>query len=314
MNILTKRYVAVLFIFVCSSANMLINAAENNSEQITVSRESGRELLSTYVTNKRPWLDLPANSEQRQPLYLGATPRELELKLEPIDRIDKIDKTGNKKVRILQSLLDLGVAQIKIVKSALMASGVLNSNDSHQTDLEFEAWPARNDRGQLTWTLARWRLKSAKSWNWLDENELEDFAPLTNLEIAPFLSKIYFPWIKEDHAKIFDDASKMQDLYDKPLFADCVWTPSFKGIVLEAWLPVGAKDNYQAKVKPDTICRYLPQPVRWNGKATSFIVRLTDDKVLWPKTIVPKIESNLLPPVQSSKRIITHWPEDFIDS
>ena len=113
MNILTKRYVAVLFIFVCSSANMLINAAENNSEQITVSRESGRELLSTYVTNKRPWLDLPANSEQRQPLYLGATPRELELKLEPIDRIDKIDKTGNKKVRILQSLLDLGVAQIR---------------------------------------------------------------------------------------------------------------------------------------------------------------------------------------------------------
>ncbi|HAZ13310.1 MAG TPA: hypothetical protein DCY86_11015 [Bdellovibrionales bacterium] len=267
-----------------------------------VSNESGRELLSTYILQTRPWLNLEANSEQRQPLYLGATPRELELKLRPIDQ---------KQARIPQPLLDLGIIQIKALEAALISQGFLENNHH---EFELEVWPARNDRGQLTWTLARWRFSGAQNWLWPDGNELEKSPAIQKLEVAPFLPKIYFPWKKEDHSKIFEDTLKMEDLYDKPLFADCVWSSLSSGNVQEAWLPVASREQYEVKLKQNTLCRYLPQPVRWNGKATSFVVQVRGDSVVWPKVIVPKSELLRLPPVKSSRPVITSWPEDFKDS
>src|ERR1035437_8158326 len=36
-----------------------------------------RESLASFVSTSEPWTDISANSEQRNPFYLGANPREM---------------------------------------------------------------------------------------------------------------------------------------------------------------------------------------------------------------------------------------------
>src|SRR5688572_10740994 len=113
-------------------------------------------LLSTFATNPAPWRALEANSEQRQPVYVGSTPRDLELGL----------GRGPRELRLPEQLEAVGENQLNVVRR-LLAKGHSEIGDA---PVQLEAWPVRDDAGRLTWAIARWRLSPRASWRWVDVN------------------------------------------------------------------------------------------------------------------------------------------------
>src|SRR4051812_5317215 len=93
-------------------------------------------LLTAFVWNTTPYFNLPANSEQRQPLYLGATPNELGQ--------SRARQAGE--VAIPENLRLLGSHQARAILQTLQIPRV-----------ELEAWPVIDDDGRLTWAFARYR-------------------------------------------------------------------------------------------------------------------------------------------------------------
>jgi hypothetical protein len=39
----------------------------------------------------------------------------------------------------------------------------------------------------------------------------------------PVFPQLYRPWDKEENSQIFDDFMTYDDLYQKPVFGDCIW-------------------------------------------------------------------------------------------
>lgn len=262
--------------------------------------DSSQPALTSFVEDPAPWLRRTADSEQRQPLYIGSTPREFCLGLTPKD-------AG--KVLLYEILRVRGEEQAGNIRNALVKKGGL----SKDATLQLEAWPVRDEFGQLTWAFARWR-QGRDMWKWLDASLVPEPHDVY-LVRSPFLPVKMDPRKKEDFHLIFDDVLKLKGLYDKPLFGDCIWTEEGEqGKVFEAWVPVDRMEEYGAKNK-FPVCRVLPQPARLNGKPVEFFLSVrSDDKVIWPESISWKKEITALPELPGSGLRIKAWPKDFISA
>jgi len=261
--------------------------------------------LAKFAKDPAPWLHMEANSEQRQPLYLGATPREIALRRLPADRGQAI---------LYEVLRERGEAQMRQVRDALVSSGAMEKGSS----VEFEMWPAPDDYGQLTWVIARWRLDRGRSWQRLNAAILPE-NPDPYLNRWPVLPLTLNPAKREDFSLIFDDALTLKTLHSKPLFGDCVWATT-DGIALDAWLPVEQREAFGIEVAEDVkkmgstlVCRVLPQPARLNGKPITFIVGLDGSKAAWPESIQWKEEEASLPGIPQEPALIKEWPAGFLE-
>ncbi len=261
------------------------------------------DALSRYVRDPGPWLHMPANSEQRQPVYLGATPRELALKLERLD---------GGRACLVDSLRRSLERQTRDLRRALVGSKKIGASEA----VEFEAWPVRDDLGEYNWAYARWRAKGGTSWQWLDSSMLSQGS---QGQPAPFLPLRLDPAKKADFSLIFDDMLKFAELYDKPLFGECIWTdPRRNESVIEAWLPVNQRESYGknlarrlAQGKGAPLCRILPQPARLNGRPKTFVITADPSGVKWPAEIQWKSARTKLPAAAPLASPITIWPRDF---
>jgi hypothetical protein len=286
---------------------MLLICAALTASAANAVDETGKN-LAKFVKDPYPWLHIAAHSEQHQPVYLGATPREIALRRTPAD--------GGQPA-LYEALRKLGESEAKQVRGNLAESGALEKGDS----LEFEAWPTRDEYGQLTWVFARWRPDRTKPWQRLNAAILQK-NPDPHLNRWPVLPVALDPAKKADFSLIFDDASNFPSLYAKPLFGDCIWATN-DGTALDAWLSVEQREAFGREVAEDIkkigsslICRVLPQPARLNGKPVTFIIRLEGDSAIWPKNIQWKKEDTALPALPglpAQETLIKSWPKDFGD-
>jgi hypothetical protein len=262
------------------------------------SRHEG--FLADCDVDPSPWLLPAANSEQRQPVYIGMTPREMALGIAPVDQ---------GRVLLYRSLEVCGEWQAQGIRTALVNQGKL----SDEEPLLLEGWPVRDDWGQLTWAFARWRGAEGR-WQWLDQGTLPPKSyDLT--ERAPLLPLCLDPARPEDHRKIFEDVLKRESLYDKPVFGDCIWVDGRDpGRILSAWL---APEDHSGSAAPAAssqsglVCYVLPRPPRWNGAPLSFHIQCGEREVTWPASISWKEACPAREPPEQGNMAIEAWPPDF---
>jgi hypothetical protein len=247
-----------------------------------------------------PWLHLEANSEQRQPVYTGATPREIALNLYPFEATE---------AKFPESLRVLGEKQLQEIRIALVESKSISKGQP----FEVEGWPALDDRGRLTWAFARWRPGANHVWRWLGGERINKKIDPEDIE-----PRFLYPKYPKDFYLIFADALQMEGLYDKPLFGDCLWTnimtDPFTASPIEGWVKTHLIDEYRKDPGIlDRICLVLPQPARLNGKPITFIVQSTGTKFIWPSSIWWRQEgpnpNSIIEPA-----VIKTWPESFKSS
>ncbi|MBI3558214.1 MAG: M28 family peptidase [Deltaproteobacteria bacterium] len=260
--------------------------------------EVGKVSLSKIVEKTKPWDRMESNSDQRQPLYLGASPRDLALGKPPTSR-----------PRLYAALRELGTAQAQFIRKALGAAA--------GTPLEFEAWPVQNDEGQLTWAFARYRKKPASTWEWLDADALE--LPDAKEGIpAPILPRTKKTWVKKDFKALFTDVLKMKDLYGKPLFGDAVWMTADTNQVIAAWLPVELLEAFKSELEANPnghlVSRILPQPARFNEKPITFVLKTDGRGVRFPRKIQwaePHVLKDVTLSPAATTQVVTRWPRNF---
>ncbi len=262
--------------------------------------------LAKFARTPEPWLALPANSEQRQPLYLGSTPREIVYRIMPQD--------GGRAV-LYESLRISGENYMKLLRDALVKTGALAPGEP----VEFEAWPVRDDYGQLTWAFGRWHAGPGKPWQRLEATLLPG-NPDERLAQYPILPNSLNPARKDDFTLIFGDVLTLKSLNDKPLFGDCIWTTADSHII-EAWIPADRMESFREEVDKDIremgsslLCRVLPQPARLNGEPITFMIGLDGENALWPAVIAWKKEDVLLPVSPKAPASIKEWPKDFVEA
>ena len=156
--------------------------------------------LARCVTELKPWLKIEAGSEQRLPLFLEQTPREIVWDLPPSPKPlpDQLNVTATN--------------QAAVLRQALVRRGLIPSTAT----IYVESWPAMSDEaGLLTWSFARFSLDAASprsKFEWLDDVLLKN---MTELERTPFLPHLLVPTRKADFSDIFDDFLLVDDLYAK---------------------------------------------------------------------------------------------------
>jgi hypothetical protein len=255
--------------------------------------------LAELLRDPDPWMHQEANSEQRQPIYLGASPREMALGLTPAD---------GHQPRLPAFLKERGELQLSAVRQALIRSGRLGPADP----VDFETWPVRDDTGRLVWAVARWRLTGApaQSWTWLNRDLL---AP-ESLDPMPMLPLALSPANPQDEAQIFSDILELPGLYDKPAFGDCLWTGPGDSAALSpdtpAWLPTASMAFTRAQ-PPAPLCRVTPQPVRVSGKPATWIIPVTDSGPAWPAEFAWKPVPEEFPAPPPRRVAIRRWPATF---
>jgi hypothetical protein len=259
--------------------------------------------IAELVTDPAPWLHMEPYSEQRQPVYLGATPREIELGLAPADKNQAL---------LPEFLRPLGEEQAGRVHAGLLKAGRIAAGEA----VEFEAWPVRDDAGRLTWAFARYRLP-AGAWKWLDAAlvEIKDDDPAT----PPMLPRLLRPFDPAEFALIFDDFLLQKGLYDKPAFADCLWTlpgdPADLPANTQAWLPTGRMGLMrEGTLAKDRVCRVTPQPPRLNGSPKTWVLNLKDGALAWPADLAWKKAPEKLPKLAPGPGVITRWPANFTEA
>lgn len=266
--------------------------------------------LSSVVSNPRPWLELAANSEQRQPVYLGLKPIELE---QP--------QTTSDRVSLPATLRDLARDQIRALRPAIERA----HERARGAAIELEAWPVRDDAGRLGWAFARWRIARRAEWSWLDSRRLSQVGRVEwddDRRPALFLPEALRPWRKDEASLIFDDFLLFKDLYLKPAFGDCLWTDETGDVALAAWLlPELAQDRRQDLSRPApqgerAVCRRLPQPARFDGSPFSLVASVSergevswDSRVQWIRDGLPQA-----PAAPARRPVISSWPSDFLSS
>lgn len=250
-----------------------------------------RILLSDVARERsgESWKTIEANSEQRQPLYLGSKPLQLAL-----------GKTsGNEVPNIPERLRWLGQAQAERIREALGMRRV-----------ELEAWPVTTDDGRLTWAFARWRQDSSADWQWLDAGELglpwkeRDDGP------APVVPETLRPWKKRDAIRLFADIFDQPSLYDKPVFGDTVWTTADGSRVLDAWMPLSKIEEMRERAEREggeknLVARLVPQPARVGTKPATFVLKVGKGAVIWPQRIQWTDDGG------AARFRTLNWPESF---
>jgi len=270
------------------------------------SRDAPGALLSTLAVDRAPYLHLEANSEQRQPVYFGARPRDIVLGLPPPP--SGVRPLGGP--AIPRRLAALGEAQIAEVAGAARARAA----SWPRARVEIEMWPVRDDDGRLTWALARYRAPGG-SWGWIDAAWIP---PRGGDDLGPMLPIARDARRRDDARAVFDDPLSFDSLYQKPVFGDCVWTRGDGGTAIAAWLPLA-----RAKAVRDAIangsyagdsCRVIGQVARWNGAPFALVVGYEPERrgVTWPAGLVwvdDDAAAGALPDAEDAR--IASWPEGF---
>ena len=243
--------------------------------------------LADFAADPTPWLHIYGNSDQRQPSYYGLSPRQLEgLGTAAAPRSAVIVLNW-----FLQPLAAINAQQLR----STIAPNITASCGEGASAVWFEMWPSLNDYGRGVWVTPRWACAAAGPWVWLDDiPTLNDTAPFTP---APELPSRYDMWAPDDFHAVFDDFSVMPDLYDKPLFGDCLWTNGNDGAEEEVYAGWAAPDDdtrdvYRAAVEANAmrnICRLVHQPARFNGVPFGLLVRddfgSGADLLTWPGAV-----------------------------
>ncbi len=253
--------------------------------------------LVTSATDLATWSRLEANSEQRQPLYLGTSPRQMALGL----------TSGSAPATLPDAFRQSGRAIFPALARALA-----RTTPGARGPLSFEAWPVLDDEGRATWAVARWRV-DREPWTWLAPDVLPRRDRL-RLVPPPLLPGLLHPSIPREHAAIFDDVTQQPGLYDKPAFGDCAWTNA-AGSVVESWLSLDLREPRAATMAapgaPPLACRHIPQPSRLNGRAWTFEIRMDGKgRVAFPECL--RFERPAaIPPAVTRAPVVTDWPASF---
>lgn len=251
-------------------------------------RDVSRAPLSDVASAKAPWRRIEAGSEQMPPLYLGASARELAL-----------GKGTAEKPALRASLKPLGEAHALVLAQKLDLPTV-----------ELEAWPVSHWRGHWTWAFARYRRSAQEPFRWFPSG----FARRSDFESpAPELPAHYLPWKKSgDEQAVFRDFLESSDLYEKPRFGECVWTDDSGAKVAAAWLPPGEVAVHRERLLEAKYHAYaIPQPARFNDRAVTFLLRVDQGRVHWPKHVHWSDDSPAEAKPLDLPAVVTAWPEDF---
>lgn len=220
-------------------------------------KPSGRvERLSSLVEDKKPWETLYPNSEQLQPFYIGATPRDFVLKNKLLLRPHL--------PAVLKSLADR--------QSQILLKGI------GLTEAQFEIWPYLTDQGDPNWVFARYRLNSVSPWQWLKTSDWNH--SLAKSTKAPALPTIINPQEPSGYKTLFDDFLTFDNLYQKPAYQEAVWTSDISGNILRGWIdPVDVTEIKSILSKESTImARLIPQPARFNKTPITFVKDVKDSQ------------------------------------
>lgn len=210
---------------------------------------------------------LEANSEQRQPFHVGASPRELALGAAP---------PAKQRPRLPLALKELSERQAALLLAKLQREAA-----------EFELWPTMNDVGRLTFVVSRYRESAGAPWQWLDDALLTAEAekdPNRTRDPLPILPHHYHFERSRDVEQVFADLLEQKDLYDKPQFSECVWVRRFLQSALAGWLKSSELVSQRHLLAPilaspelrktlDLRCLAMPQPSRFQGRAMTFHLR-----------------------------------------
>ena len=200
------------------------------------------------------WQNLEANSEQRQPLHLGATPH---------DQVFSGQATAQPRLPL--PLKQLAESQLPRLRRRLGAA-----------QAEFEAWPTQNDVGRLTWVVGRWRPRGDVPWRWLEKglHSGPSVDPDRAKEPQLILPERLEPAKAADQAVLLDDFLLGPSLYEKPQFSNCIWTTADGESVLAAFLPSRDLPPQRELLRAASQtqlgglrCLAMPQPARFHEHA-----------------------------------------------
>lgn len=238
-------------------------------------RETPRPLATIDLASLAPPSSLAtalepqeANSEKRQPLHLGSSPRE-QLFLTRVVTVPRLPLP-------LKALAE---------HQALQLAQKLGGGE-----LEIEAWPTQNDVGRLTWVMSRHRRGKDAPWQWLDMALLRGVKSDANTDAEPqvILPEHVSLSSARGEGTIFRDffAADAHDLYEKPLFSHCIFTTADKRAALAAWRPSVERMAQQAHFKKasaaekrQVFCIALPQPARLQHRPLTLHLRVRENKV-----------------------------------
>ena len=240
-------------------------------------------LLADFAPAREAWqLTLPANSEQRQPFFVGRTPLELML-----------GSPARARPRMPARLKTLGLEQARRLGSIFRAKAL-------------EGWPIQDEEGHLTWAFARYRRETAGPWIWLDSSAAGAGA-WRDLQAPPLLPETLDPSDSAQARAIYDDFLDSDDLYFKAAYGDCVWTDP-AGAVRAAWLDPDARSR-----RAGEICRRIAQPARLDARAVSFVFTVPDHGPAGVAPDAEEFEPAGIPPVdpRHAGRRFLAWPGDF---
>jgi hypothetical protein len=213
-------------------------------------------LLASFASQPTPWLSIEANSDQRQPVYLGTHPAEL-------------TRIGERRAPLVLPAEMRDAAEIRLKQFA--------KKRKHPA-FQAEIWPAQDDAGKRTWVYARWRETPSSAWQWMEESKKEDD--------DAFFPKTYRADAADEADLLFKDFLKLDDLYAKPLYGDCVWTDASGARVYGAWLPLAElKQISRDAIRSHAVCRWLPQPARLDGAPYSMVASYHDGALEWPSEV-----------------------------
>jgi hypothetical protein len=253
--------------------------------------------LASLATDPAPWLHLEANSLQRSPVYLGSTPRELALRLTPVD---------GGVTRLPASVKDLAELQLKGIYQSLVAKKTITAKQT----LTVESWPVRDDRGRLTWAYARWRVSSTSPWRWLSTADIQNTDPNT---FAPYTLD---PTVPSDHTAIFG-APDDYGWYVEPDFGDSIWVERSADPAtaqpIEAWLPNSQLATYAERDLSDRLALVLPPPARLNGTPITYQLAIKGDVTTWPKGFTWTTEAPAPGPTPGDV-VIGSYPAGFAEA
>lgn len=255
-------------------------------------------LLMSFATDPSPWLSIQAGSEQRPPVYLGATARELALGIIPVQ--------------------DEQASLTRDMKKAAESTVRELSRQLREKKIEVELWPTQNDQGTRTWAYARWRVNSTQPWQWI-EAEFAQTPNIRKLEPVMFFPETYRTWIQKERSQLFDDFLTFKGpdaLYTKPLHGFCVWTNEDGSDVYSAWVPLDKhKQVEEAAVRDRTVCHALPQPPRLNGKPITLVLEYDDGETAWSGAAkvrwISEFPSERQPKAKRPKNPIENFAPDF---
>ena len=227
------------------------------------------DLAGLLPIQESSWSYLEANSDRNNPLYIGSKPRDMALWGE-----------AEAKPRLPMKAKHLLNSQVKVLIDTYRLKNA-----------EVEAWPVENEEGDHTWAYARYRNLHGDrrgNWIWLRAKELErKWTSVSPLPEIPVTKNLRSP---ESFFEVFADFLEMNDLYQKPLFGNSIFT-DLEGNILAAWLPSSWRQTYREKyaaaenMRQRVVARVVSQPSRFNDRPHTFFLQIQNGRLQIPSDI-----------------------------